>query len=61
MTVSTDLQPVTGDPRPTSPAASRPVDLPDLSACEREAIRVPGSVQPHGVLLAVDPTSLVVR
>lgn len=26
----------------------------DLSACEREPIRIPGSIQPHGVLLAAD-------
>ena len=30
----------------------------DLSACDREQIHVPGSVQPHGVLLVTDPRSL---
>src|ERR671911_626284 len=25
----------------------------DLTACEREPIHIPGSIQPHGVLLAV--------
>jgi two-component system, chemotaxis family, sensor kinase Cph1 len=29
----------------------------DLSACDREPIHIPGSIQPHGVLLAVDPGS----
>jgi light-regulated signal transduction histidine kinase (bacteriophytochrome) len=32
----------------------------DLSNCEREPIHVPGSVQPRGVLLAVDEPDLVV-
>jgi light-regulated signal transduction histidine kinase (bacteriophytochrome) len=27
----------------------------DISACDREPIHVPGSIQPHGVLLALDP------
>lgn len=29
-------------------------ELPDLSACDREPIHIPGSVQPHGVLIVVD-------
>jgi light-regulated signal transduction histidine kinase (bacteriophytochrome) len=29
-------------------------DLPDLTACDREPIHIPGSVQPHGVLIVVD-------
>ena len=29
-----------------------PRDL-DLTACEREPIHIPGSIQPHGVLVAV--------
>ena len=28
----------------------------DLANCETEPIRLPGSIQPHGVLLAVDET-----
>ena len=28
---------------------------PDLDACAREPIHIPGSIQPHGVLLVVDP------
>ena len=27
----------------------------DLDACAREPIHIPGSIQPHGVLLAIDP------
>jgi chemotaxis family two-component system sensor kinase Cph1 len=30
----------------------------DLTDCDREAIRIPGSIQPHGVLLALDATTL---
>jgi light-regulated signal transduction histidine kinase (bacteriophytochrome) len=30
----------------------------DLTDCDREPIRIPGSVQPHGVLLALDPQTL---
>lgn len=30
----------------------------DLDACAREPIHVPGAVQPHGVVLAVDPETL---
>ena len=29
-------------------------DLPDLTACDREPIHIPGSIQPHGVLFVVD-------
>ena len=29
-------------------------DLPDLTACDREPIHIPGSIQPHGVLIVVD-------
>ncbi len=35
--------------------------LGDLAGCEREAIHVPGAVQPHGVLLALSEPDLVVR
>jgi light-regulated signal transduction histidine kinase (bacteriophytochrome) len=31
----------------------------DLTACDREPIHVPGSIQPHGVLLALDGASRV--
>ncbi len=30
----------------------------DLDNCAREPIHIPGSIQPHGVLLAADPSSL---
>ena len=30
----------------------------DITNCDREAIHIPGSVQPHGALLAVDPELL---
>lgn len=33
---------------------------PDLDACAREPIRVPGSIQPHGILLVLDPVRLEV-
>src|SRR5687768_11023244 len=32
----------------------------DLSNCDREPIHTPGHVQPHGMLLALDPASLKV-
>ena len=30
----------------------------DLTTCDREPIHIPGSIQPHGILLAVDPETL---
>lgn len=35
--------------------------LPDLSQCAKEPIHIPGAIQPHGVLLALEPNSLAVR
>lgn len=35
--------------------------LPDLNECDREPIRIPGSVQPQGVLLALSPQALTIR
>jgi len=32
----------------------------DLTNCDREPIHIPGSIQPHGILLVVDPNSEVV-
>lgn len=32
----------------------------DLTDCDREPIHIPGSVQPHGALLALDPETLTV-
>ena len=33
----------------------------DLAACDREPIHIPGSIQPHGFLLALDPASWRVK
>jgi light-regulated signal transduction histidine kinase (bacteriophytochrome) len=33
----------------------------DLSSCDREPIHVPGSIQPHGLMLIADPNGLYVR
>ena len=33
----------------------------DLSACDKEPIHIPGSIQPHGVLLAVAPDTLKIQ
>jgi light-regulated signal transduction histidine kinase (bacteriophytochrome) len=30
----------------------------DLTSCDREPIHVPGSIQPHGVLIGLDPRTL---
>ncbi len=40
---------------------SPPFGQADLSNCERELIHLAGSVQPHGLLLVLDPAGLVVR
>ena len=32
----------------------------DLTLCDREPIHIPGLIQPHGVLLVVDPHSLTI-
>jgi len=37
-----------------------PTEVVDLSNCEREPIHIPGSIQPHGLLLAIDPATLQV-
>jgi len=39
-------------------AANLELAAPDLTACDREPIRIPGSIQPHGVLLALSPDGL---
>ena len=33
----------------------------DLSNCDREPIQIPGSIQPHGVLLAVELPEMIIR
>lgn len=35
-----------------------PLDHIDLTACEQEPIRIPGTIQPHGVLLVLEPGEL---
>ena len=35
-----------------------PEAVPDLATCDREPIRIPGSIQPHGILLSLDGDSL---
>ena len=32
----------------------------DVRACDAEPIHIPGAIQPHGVLLAVDPGTLAI-
>ncbi|MFZ4409772.1 MAG: histidine kinase, partial [Paracraurococcus sp.] len=32
----------------------------DLTNCDREPIHIPGSIQPHGLLLALDPDTLAI-
>jgi light-regulated signal transduction histidine kinase (bacteriophytochrome) len=32
----------------------------DISACDRELIHIPGAIQPHGLLLVVDPAGMTV-
>jgi chemotaxis family two-component system sensor kinase Cph1 len=41
-------------------AAPPNIDL-DLSSCDKEPIRTPGSIQPHGFLLSLSPEFLVVQ
>ena len=33
----------------------------DTSGCDQEPIHIPGSIQPHGILLVIDPCSLTIR
>ena len=32
--------------------------VPDITSCDREPIHIPGFIQPHGVLLVLEPASL---
>jgi len=43
---------------PVPPAIDTAPPLPDLSQCEAEPIHIPGSIQPHGVLLALHGPTL---
>jgi diguanylate cyclase (GGDEF)-like protein len=45
----------------TVPPAARAGDIPDLPACDREPIHIPGAIQRHGVLLAADPKHWIVE
>ena len=42
-------------------AATEGLTEPDLLGCADEPIRLPGAVQPHGVLLGVEPSALTVQ
>ena len=33
----------------------------DIATCDREPIHIPGAIQPHGFLLALDTTTWAVR
>ncbi|HEY0045007.1 MAG TPA: histidine kinase dimerization/phosphoacceptor domain -containing protein [Allosphingosinicella sp.] len=41
--------------------ADLPQARPDLTACDREPIHIPGAIQPHGLLLALEAESGLVR
>jgi len=41
-----------------SPDQAKVVPTVDIAACEREPISIPGSIQPHGILLVLDASSL---
>ena len=41
--------------------ADVPFGVADLTSCDREAIHIPGSIQPHGVLLVVDRRDFNIR
>ncbi len=40
------------------PSMNLPRPPVDLDNCAREPIHIPGSIQPHGVLLALDPAQM---
>ena len=40
---------------------TQPAPSLDLSSCDREPIHIPGSIQPHGILLALDPETLAIQ
>ncbi len=42
------------------PDSTGPPERADLSQCDREPIHIPGSIQPHGLLLALDDLGMVV-
>ncbi len=56
MTGSPDVQAASDN---SSFIPSKPEDQLDLSSCDREPIHIPGSIQPHGFLLALDSSRQV--
>ncbi|MCB5173919.1 histidine kinase dimerization/phosphoacceptor domain -containing protein [Microvirga lenta] len=40
---------------------TQPTPSLDLTSCDREPIHVPGSIQPHGILLALDSETLAIQ
>ncbi len=46
---------------PEAPAAVAVEPELDLTSCDREPIHIPGSIQPHGFLLALEPRSLRIQ
>ncbi len=40
-------------------AGSAPSEEIDITDCDREPIHIPGSIQPHGILLALDPADTI--
>lgn len=54
-------QPGPDQPGPNQPGSDQPgFGEADLTDCDREPIHIPGSIQPHGLLLVVAPDSLAV-
>jgi light-regulated signal transduction histidine kinase (bacteriophytochrome) len=53
------MSPATAPSTPTH-ADAAPAGAADLSRCDREPIHIPGSIQPHGLLLALEEPSLTV-
>ncbi|NCT91422.1 SpoIIE family protein phosphatase [Cellulomonas sp. APG4] len=54
---ATPAAPTPAVPAPAAPATPATGEPTDVIDCADEPIRIPGSVQPHGVLLAVDPAT----
>lgn len=44
-----------------NPHAARTATSVDLTNCDREPIRIPGSIQPHGLLFVLDEQDLAIR
>jgi len=52
---------ILADGQPTGTMLDQPVQNAGLIACDREPIHVPGSIQPHGMMLVADRSDLLVR